>query len=140
MELEKFMGNIDFIFCDKNLVEECRELFIQALHEGIDIRTDNDQMNKIANSLADEVNLAPVPLLAKNIGNGVMVYYRAKYLLNFEYDTTYENWGFYIDFEDVNQEGLATIPLIFMLFYNVLTDTLDEYSSFPKLEPREEKE
>ena len=137
MKLDTFMENIDFVFCDNKLVPEYRDLFIRALHEGVVCTTDDDTTNKISEKLANEVNLAPLPLLARNIGNGVMVYYRAKYLLNFEYDTMHEVWAFYIDFEEVNEEGLATVPLLFMLFYNVLIETLEDYSDYTRLEPKD---
>ena len=72
MKLDTFMENIEFVFCDRKLVPDCRELFIQALHEGVVCMTDNETTNDIAEKLADEVNLTPLPLLARNIGNGLL--------------------------------------------------------------------
>ena len=134
MELSKFMDNIEFVFCDKDMNEECRELFIDALHQGIVVMHSHKEMNDIAQALADAINIAPLPILAKYLGTGVEFYYRSTYLLNFEYDNTYENWGFYIDLEDVTRDGMLCIPIILMLFYNVLVDIIDEYKEYPKVE------
>jgi len=134
MELKEFMDNIEFVFCDEELLPNSKDLFVRALHEGISCHLTMEELNKASEELQDEINLAPAAVLAKSIGNGVQVYFRAKYLLNFEYDTLDESWGFYFDPENADPEGVSVIPLIFMLLYNVLCDTLPTLNSYDKLE------
>ena len=138
MKLETFMDNIEFVFCDSAQNPNAKDLFIQALHEGICFRQSDEEMNKLSILLEDTINIAPIPLLAKHVGNGVEVYYRSSYLLNFEYNSTHETWGFYIDFDKVDREGLTSIPVIFMLFYNSVIDLVPEYKSYPKMEKTNE--
>lgn len=134
MELDKFMDNIDFIFCNQDMNKDSKKLFIEAVHHGIRCLHSTSELNKISEGLADAVNIAPLPLLAKNIGNGIELYYRSNYLLNFEYDTTYETWGIYLEQESMDREGLISIPVIFMLFYNTIIETIDKYSDYDKVD------
>lgn len=134
MKLDKFMDNIDFIFCSQEMHKDSKKLFIEAVHQGISYFHSTDELNKISEGLADAINIAPLPLLAKNVGNGIELYYRSNYLLNFEYDTTYETWGIYLEQESVDREGLVSIPVIFMLFYNTIIENIDKYSDYDKVD------
>ena len=134
MKVDFFLDNIGFVFCDNRLQENARETFIEALETGIEVQLDQETLTKISAELEDEVNLTPLPLMAKNIGSGIEVYYRSSYLLNFEYDTMYESWYVIMDFTDVEKESLSTIPLLYTFLYNALVNNIEKYENYVILE------
>ena len=129
------MDNIKFIHCDEDLHPDARSLFISALHKGVYVPLQSYEIEKVSQSLAEEINIAPVGILAKHIGTGVEVYVMSDYFMNIEYDTMDERWHFLIEEENLsNVIGVKSIPLLFVFLHNAFANTLDEYKDYDVLE------
>ena len=135
MNIEKFMNNITFAFCDQDIHPEAKELFIDAIVNGIEVYIDIDDVPDYVDVLHDQILQSATSLMAGKSGNGVNVYHKRTPLLEFEYDIDLEAWVIYYD-KEVNEDMdlSSQVPLMFFFLYNTFVKLKDEYKDYIEIE------
>ena len=139
MKIEEFMENITFAFCDQGIHPKAKELFVDAIVNGVEVYIDIEDIPDYVEELQDQVVSSQTSLLAIKNGSGVDVYYRSINLLEIEYDMDAEAWVMYYT-EEMNDDidRSSQVPLMFFFLYNTFVKLKDEYKNYVEIEVKQD--